>query len=67
MLADVAQAGSAQQGIAERVQHNVTVGMRLEAALMGHRHPAQHQASAVLEGMHIETLPDSDHMPLDCR
>jgi hypothetical protein len=66
MLADVAQAGGAQQGIAKGMQHHVAVGMGGKALRMIDGHAAQHQPAAVLESMGIEALTDS-HRRSCCR
>ncbi len=60
MHADVAQRQRAQQGVAERVDHHVAVGMREHAAIVRYAHAAHHHVVALAEGVHVVTLADAE-------
>ncbi len=61
MPADIAQAGSAEQGIRDRVKQNVGVGMAEQATLEGDVHPADDELPARHQCMDVETLPDAHY------
>ena len=56
MLADVAQRGRAEQGIADRVQQHIGVGMAKQTAIVGNIDTADDQPAPLGEGMHVETV-----------
>ncbi len=56
VLADVAIAERAQDGIAKSMDHHVTVRMRHHALGISDFHAAQHDMIAFPEGVHIESL-----------
>ena len=59
MLADVAEAGGAQQRIADGVQQHVGVRMAVEALLVLDLDTADHELAAQHQRMHVEALADS--------
>jgi hypothetical protein len=65
MPADIAEPGSTQQGIAQGMQDNISIRVRLESPVVRHVYAAQHQLAAGLEGVCIKSLPDS-HAGLRC-
>jgi hypothetical protein len=67
MPADIAETGRTQQGITQGMQHHIAIRVCLQTAFKGNGHAAQHQRAPVLEGMHIEALPDSHGCSLVCR
>ena len=62
VLADVAEAGGAQQRIADGVQQHIGVGMAIEPFLVLDLDAADHQLAAVDQWVHVEALADS-HAP----
>ena len=58
-LADVAQAGGAQQRVHDRVGEHVGVGVAQQPAVVVDLHPAEHQATAVDE--HVAVVALADH------
>ena len=54
MHADVAVAERAEDGVDQRVQHHVGVGMAGQAARMRDAHAAEHDVIAVAELVHVE-------------
>ena len=57
-LADVAEAGGAEQGVGDGVQHHVGVGMADQAARMLDADAAQDQRPAF--GQPVRVVPDAD-------
>jgi hypothetical protein len=53
VLANVAQARGTEQGIDQRMQQDITVGVRDEPALVSHAHTTQHHEIARPEGVHV--------------
>ena len=60
MLADVAVGERTENGVDDRVQRDVGVGMAGEAALMLDPHAAEHDMVAVAEGMHVEAVAETE-------
>src|SRR3546814_6940901 len=58
MLADITQRQRAEQGIAQRVDHHIAIGMRDDTGIMGDPHAAQHHMIARAERMHVVALTD---------
>ena len=58
MLSDVSLAERAQHGIAQRVDHDVAVGVRHHPPVVRDVHATQHHVIAVAEGVNVESLPD---------
>ena len=54
MHADIAVGERAQDGVDQRMEHDVGVGMAGQAARMGDAHAAEHDVIAVAELVHIE-------------
>ena len=52
--ADIAIGQRAENGVDQRVQHDVGVGMARQSARVRNAHPAQHDMIAVAEGVHVE-------------
>ncbi|MNW07613.1 hypothetical protein D3C71_2042670 [compost metagenome] len=59
MLADIAQRSSTEQGVAQRVQYHVAVGMGQEAVFVGDTHPAQGNEITVAETVHIVAVANT--------
>ena len=57
--ADVAEPGSAEQRVDQRVREHVAVGVAGEAARMVDRHAAEHERHAVDERVRVDTDPDA--------
>ena len=55
VLTDVAQAGCAQQRIAQRMQHHVAVRMRQDSARVGNADASQHDEVAGTKRVHVES------------
>ncbi len=54
MLADVAKPRGAEQGVGDRVEHDVGVAMPGEAARVGDGNPAEHDRAVAAEGVDVE-------------
>jgi hypothetical protein len=61
VIADIAEAGGAQERIGDGVQHDVGVGMAGEPARMVDTHAAQNERPARDEPMRIVASADADH------
>ena len=62
MVADIAGGDRAKQGVDQRVQPDIGVGVAGQALVMRHRYAAQHDVVTVgREPVHIESGPDTDH------
>ena len=64
--ADIAGRRGAEQGVAERVEHDIAVGMGEQTAFIRNRHAAEHQPRAgvrLAKGMHVVTVADTHHGP----
>jgi hypothetical protein len=55
MLTDIAKTRGAEQGIAERVQQHVAIGVRDHTLRVRHTDAAEHHVIARPKGMHIKT------------
>ncbi len=60
MRADIAVGERAENGIDQRMQHHVGVGMPGQPAVMGDAHAAEHDVIAVAKGMHVEAHAGAD-------
>src|SRR5690606_28991718 len=60
MPADIAQRQGAEDGVAERVNHHVAIGMRQHAALVRDAHAAEHHVVALAKGVHVVALTDPE-------
>ena len=60
MRADIAVRQRAEDGVDQRMQADIAVGMREKAACMRHPHAADHQVIAVAKGVHIVAGSGSD-------
>ncbi len=56
MLTDVTQRQRPEQGIAQRVQGHITIGMSGQSFAVRNAYTAQHHVVAIGEGMHIQSL-----------
>ena len=54
MLADIAEAGGAEQGIGDRVEHDVGIAVAGEAAVVRHLDAAEHDRAFAGEGVNVE-------------
>ena len=63
MLADIAEAGGAEERIGDRVGDRVGVAVAVQSALAGKRHAAEHERArpVVAEPVDVEALPDTYH------
>lgn len=61
VAADVAQRAGAEQGIADRMQQHVAVGVGDEAAVEGNGDAADPQVVALAEAVDVEAVADSHH------
>lgn len=61
-LPDIAEPGSCEQRISDRMRRHISVGMTSERALIGKAHPAQHQnpIGIIDKSMDIETLTNAN-------
>src|SRR5688500_15751756 len=57
---DVAQRERAEHRVAQRMDHNVAIGMRQHALRMRHAHATKHDVVARAEGMHVEAVADAE-------
>ena len=60
MRADVAVAERAEDGVDQRMQHDVGVGMSLQPAIMRNADAAEHDMIAVAEGVNVEAHAGAD-------
>ena len=60
MRADVAVAERAENGVDQRMQHHVGVGMSVQPAVMGNADAAEHDMIAVAEGVDVEAHAGAD-------
>jgi hypothetical protein len=64
MRANVAHAGSAKQRVGDRVQQSIGIRMAQQAFAVRHMHAAQHERSALYQGMDVPAFTDSNsHTP----
>ena len=54
MLADVAEAGGAEQGVGDRVEHDVGIAVPGEAAGVRHCDAAEHDRAVAGKGVDVE-------------
>jgi hypothetical protein len=59
--ADVAEAGRAEQGVAQRVQRDVAVRVRDHAVVVRDAHAADDHPLTGPEGVHVESMPNAHH------
>ena len=59
----LAQAQGAQHGIAEGVNEDIAVGMRLQGRTVGYRYAAKDNACALAEAVHVVTVSNT-HFPV---
>ena len=60
MLTDIAIGKRAENGVDQRVQSDIAVGMGEKTAIVRHPHPADHQMIAIAESVHIIAAAGSD-------
>jgi hypothetical protein len=56
---DIAFGERAQDGVDQRMQRHVGVGMSGHTPRMRNTHPAEHDVIAVGEGVHVESVADA--------
>jgi tRNA splicing ligase len=57
MFANITECAGAQQGITQRVQQHIAIGMRNNTARVRNRNAAQHDMIAVTKTVNIVTMP----------
>ena len=55
MLADVAEAGGAEQSVSDRVEHDVGIAVAGKAAAVRHFDAAEHDRTFACKGVNVET------------
>ena len=65
MLPDVAGAGRAEDGVDDRVQHGVGVGMAGQAAALADAHAAEDQPAVLVERVDVDAVADAHHGALN--
>ena len=58
-MADIAQCQSAEQGIRQRMQSNITIRVGLQSLTVSNADAGQHDMVAGTESMHINALADT--------
>src|SRR6187397_156335 len=54
MLADVAKAGGSEQGIGDRVEHDVGIAVACKSAVVGDLDPTDHHRTLAGKGVHVK-------------
>ena len=61
MLADVARAGRAQEGVGDRVQYGVGIRVAGQTAALRDTDAAEDQRACLVERMNVDALTDANH------